>query len=96
MATGSEYGGMPGIIQPDLSRVDPEAAAAGLSHNSTAEGAADRRGVRDAAMVLRRAGLKDARGVVASSVTDPDTGLTTTTPYSEEQAREDYLDGNNY
>lgn len=92
---GSEYGGMPGIIQPDLSRVDPEAAAAGLVHDSTQEGA-DRRAVRDAAMVMRRAGLKDARGVVGSSVTDPDTGLTTTTPYSEEQAREDYLDGNNY
>lgn len=92
---GSEYGGKPGIIQPDLSRVDPEAAAAGLYHDSTQEGAADRRGVRDAAMVVRRAGLKAARGVVASTTVDPDSGLTTTTPYSEEQAREDYLNGNN-
>jgi hypothetical protein len=92
---GSEYGGAPGIIQPDLSRVDPEAAAAGLYHDSTAEGAADRRGVRDAAMILRRAGIKDARGVPAEITFDAD-GVRTVTPYSEEQAREDYLNGNNY
>lgn len=93
---GSEYGGEPGIIQPDLSRVDPEAAAAGLYHDSTMEGAADRRGVREAAMIMRRAGLKEANGIPATIVVDPETGARTITPYSEEQAREDYLNGDNY
>ena len=92
---GSEYGGAPGIIQPDITRGDPGAAAAGLAHNSTAEGAVDRRGVRDAAMVLRRAGIKGAKGEVAETVIDPDSGVYSFTPYSEERAREDYLDGNN-
>lgn len=92
---GSEYGGVPGIIQPDITRVDPEAAAAGLAHESTADRAADRRGVRDAAMVLRRAGLKGAQGVVASASFD-EAGNYITEPYSEERAREDYLNGNNY
>lgn len=96
MAAGSEYGGKPGMIQPDLSRVDPEAAAAGLYHDSTAEGAVDRRGVRDAAMVLRRAGIKGAKGVPQATEVDPDTGVYSFEPYTEEQAREDYLDGNNY
>lgn len=95
MVEHSEYGGAPGIIQPDVSRVDPKAAAAGLGHESTAERAADRRGVRDAAMILRRAGLKGARGVPAETIIDPDTGVASFTPYSEERAREDYISGNN-
>lgn len=92
----SEYGGSPGIIQPGLEGVPSDAAAGGYGHDSTAEGAVDRRGVRDAALVARRAGLKDARGVLADQIIDPDTGDVTNIPYSEELAREDLTTGNNY
>lgn len=96
MAGHSEYGGAPGVVQPGLDRVDPAAAAAGLGHESTAERAADRRGVRDAAMIMRRAGLKEARGVRMNERRNPETGVRENDPYTEEQAREDYISGNNY
>lgn len=91
----SEFGGSPGVIQPDITRVPREAAQAGLGHESVDARAADRRGVRDAAMVVRRAGLKAAQGVVASSSIDAN-GDYVFEPYSEEKAREDYLNGDNY
>jgi hypothetical protein len=92
----SEYGGAPGIIQPDVSRVHPDAAAAGLGHESTEDRAADRRGVRDAAMIVRRAGIKEANGQRLNERRNPDTGVRENDPYTEEQAREDYITGNNY
>lgn len=95
MSQGSEYGGKPGIIQPGLDGVDADAARAGLGHESTAERAADRDGVRDAAMVLRRAGLKEARGVPQETRINPDTGVAEFDPYTEERARDDYINGRN-
>jgi hypothetical protein len=92
---GSEFGGQPHIIQPGVDGVDPDAAAAGLGHESTEDRAVDRRGVRDAAMVVRRAGLKEARGVPAAVTTDPTTGVTTYTQYDEERARDDLINGRN-
>lgn len=92
---GSEYGGKPGIIQPGVDRVEAAAAAAGYGHESTMERAVDRDGVRDAAMIMRRAGLKEANGIVAERVVDSE-GVVTNVPYSEERAREDYLNGENY
>lgn len=91
----SEYGGAPGIVQPGVDRVDPAASAAGLGHESTAERAADRRGVRDEAMIIRRAGLKEANGLRLNTRVNPETGVTENDPYTEEQAREDYISGNN-
>lgn len=95
--THSEFGGAPGIIQPGVDGDIPvEAAAGGYGHDSTVGGAVDRRGVRDAALVARRAGLKDARGILADQIVDPDTGEVTNVAYSEELAREDLTTGNNY
>lgn len=92
---GSEYGGMPGMIQPGLEGVDPEAAAVGLRHDSTQEGAADRHGVRDAAMIVRRAGMKEARGVPATAVFDVESNRMIFTQYDEELARDDLINGRN-
>lgn len=92
MGEGSEYGGQPGLIQPDVDRVDPEAAAAGLGHAAVEGRAADRRGVRDAAMVARMAGLAEARGKVAETIIDPDTGVASFIQYTEELVLEEILD----
>lgn len=92
---GSEYGGQPGIIQPDVDRADGDAAAAGLGHASDQDRAVDRRGVRDAALVARRAGLMEARGVVAETIIDPETGVATFVQYDEARAREDLVTGQN-
>lgn len=91
----SEYGGEPHIIQPGIEGVPEAAAAAGLGHESVDERAADRRGVRDHAMVIRRAGLKHAQGVPAETIIDPTTGVATFIPYDEERARTDLITGNN-
>ena len=93
---GSEYGGQAGIIQPDLDRVDADAARAGLGHASDDTRAADRRGVRDADMVVRRAGLMEARGVPAETTVDPDTGVYSFIQYDEERARQDLVQGDNW
>lgn len=96
MATeGSEYGGQPGVIQPDVDGVDADAAKAGLGHASDESRAADRRGVRDAALVVRRAGIMEARGVPAEVIIDPDTGVHSFVQYDEARAREDLVNGNN-
>jgi hypothetical protein len=47
-------------------------------------------------MVLRRAGLKEAKGVPLTTTVDPDTGVYTFEQYTEEQARLDYVEGNNW
>lgn len=86
---GSEYGGVGGILQPDIDGVDAAAAAVGLGHASDEARAADREGVADAAMVVRRAGLMEARGVVAETIIDPDTGVASFVQYDEARARED-------
>lgn len=93
---GSEYGGQPGIIQPDIGDpgLDLEAAAAGLGHAADEARAADRRGVRDAAMVLRRAGLMEVNGVVGERITDSE-GNVTFVAYDEAKAREDLVNGRN-
>lgn len=46
--------------------------------------------------MARRAGIKDAKGVVQETIVDPDTGDITVVPYDEERAREDLTTGNNY
>jgi hypothetical protein len=94
----SEYGGNEGILQPDVGDPTLPAAAgsAGLGHGATSSRAANQDGVRDAAMVLRRAGLKEAKGVPLTTTVDPDTGVYTFEQYTEEQARLDYVEGNNW
>lgn len=90
---GSEYGGEPGIIQPDITRVDADAAAVGLGHATDEANAADNRGVRDAAMIVRKAGMAEAQGRVQGYVTDPDTGISTPlAEYDEETIREELYD----
>jgi hypothetical protein len=93
----SEYGGSPHILQPDLG--DPElpadAAGAGLGHSSSEARAADRKGVRDAAMVVRYAGMKEAHGEVAETVIDEDTGVASFVQYDEETARRELVAGEN-
>lgn len=91
----SEYGGGPGMIQPGVDGVPAAAAAAGLGHESDMARVVDREGVSEAAMIMRRAGLKEANGITAESVRQED-GTFLHTPYSEERAREDYINGNNY
>ena len=87
----SEYGGSEGIIQPDLGddRLPDDAAAAGLGHASVEGRAADRKGVRDAAMVVRVAGMREAQGEVAETIIDPDTGVASFVQYDEQIAREE-------
>jgi hypothetical protein len=87
----SEFGGEPGIIQPDIDGVPEAAAAAGLGHASDENRAADRRGVRDAAMVVRRAGMREAAGKVVETITDPETGVASFVQYDEATAREDLV-----
>lgn len=93
----SEYGGSPHLIQPDLG--DPslpaDAAAVGLGHSANEGRAADRNGVRDAAMVVRYAGMREAKGVVAETVVDPDTGVSSFVQYDEETARQELVNGEN-
>lgn len=95
----SEYGGEPGLIQPDLGDglLPDKAEAAGLGHAATEARAADRRGVQDAAMVVRYAGLKEAHGEIVESATvvDPDTGVATLFQYDEEIARSELVNGEN-
>lgn len=91
--SGSEFGGVGGIIQPDIDGVDPEAAAVGLGHASDENRAADRRGVRDAAMVVRHAGLAEARGRVVETVVDPETGVASFVQYDEAASRAELTTG---
>lgn len=92
----SEYGGVPGIIQPDVDRVpDARAAQAGLGHPYGEDRAVDREGVSEAAMVLRRAALMEARGVPRETIIDPETGVPSFVQYSEQDAYEDYVTGKN-
>lgn len=95
MAGAGEYGGSDGIIQPDVDRAPADAAAAGLGHSSDEARAADRRGVRDAALVVRSAGLAEARGLIAERVVDPETGVNTFVQYDEALAREEMTTGRN-
>lgn len=90
MSEFSEYGGEGGLIQPDLGdpRLPPAAQEAGLGHSSEEARAADRKGVRDAAMVVRSAGLAEARGEVVETVIDEETGVATYVQYDEAAARE--------
>jgi hypothetical protein len=91
----TEYGGSPGIIQPDIGdpRLPDEAAAAGLGHATEEGRAADRKGVRDAAMIVRRAGMAEAHGLVAETVIDPDTGVASFVNYDEDITRQRMADG---
>lgn len=86
----SEFGGSGGLIQPDLGdpRLPPEAQEAGLGHASEEARAADRRGVRDAAMVIRSAGMAEAAGLVVETVIDEETGVASFVQYDEATARE--------
>lgn len=98
MSEFSEYGGSPGVVQPDIGDegLPDEAAAGGLGHPSTEGRSVDRQGVDDAAMIYRRAALQEANGVMAETIIDPDTGVATFVHYDEERARRDYVDGKNY
>ena len=73
----SEYGGKGGILQ-----------RAEDGHSSFADTAADNKGVKEAAMVMRRAGRMDPYGQ-RTEVWNPDRrGIDIEyVPYSEEQAR---------
>lgn len=73
----SEYGGKGGILQ-----------RAEDGHSSVAETAADRKGVAEAAMVLRRAGRRDGEAQVTETWNPERRGIDIeVVPYSEEQAR---------
>ena len=91
----SEYGGSPHLIQPDIGDdgLPAAAAAAGLGHAATEARAADRRGVRDAAMVVRYAGMREAKGVPQSTIIDEETGVASFVQYDEQTARQDLVTG---
>lgn len=72
----SEFGGKGGILQ-----------RAQDGHSSFAESAADRHGVKEAAMVLRRAGRLDGYAKFEETYTPGEGIIITITPYTEEQAR---------
>lgn len=73
----SEYGGKGGILQREED-----------GHSSFAETAADRQGVKEAAMVLRRAGRMDGYAKVTETWNPDRRGIDIEIePYSEEQAR---------
>lgn len=93
----SEYSGEPGLIQPDVGDglLPEDAEAAGYGHPSVEGRAVDRRGVRDAAMIVRYAGMKEAHGEVAETIIDPDTGVASFVQYDETIAREELIRGEN-
>lgn len=73
----SEYGGKGGILQ-----------RAEDGHSSRAESAADRKGVKEAAMVLRRAGRRDGEAKVTEAWNPERRGVDIfVEPYTEDQAR---------
>lgn len=93
----SEYGGNEHIIQPDIGDglLPDEAEAAGLGHAAVEGRAADNKGVRDADMTVRYAGLKEAKGEVYETIIDEETGVASFVQYDEELARQELVRGEN-
>lgn len=84
---GSEYGGRPGIIQ------GPEGDV--TEKGNAAPGHDWREDPHEAAMVMRRAGKKEAAGIPQEIQYDADGNRIAVIPYDEDRAAQDYIDGTN-
>ena len=87
MATGSEYGGVPGIIQPGETQTTDLGTSAPGHNDLTPE---------ELLRIGNRAGRKEAAGVSASVVLNENGAVVSRVAYSEDQALADYREGNNF
>jgi hypothetical protein len=90
----SEFGGYGGLIQPEVIPGLSDGGNVIPGHSSRADTAADRRGVRDAAMVLRTAGWREAHGETLGPTGALDSqGFEVHEHYGEEDVRQELTGG---